>query len=369
MKYIRKLIILIVLACIIFTCFVFINRNTVNLNDAQALLEEDTCYKYNYEQLSDSLKELYAKLYYAFLNRITTLELHDVSKEDIDQAYKSVMYDHPEIYYVSKKYHYIDLMNIYEIRITYTYSEDECTSYNQTLSSIVEDIKETTSSYNTIEKIKYVYDYIVSNTVYKDTSNDQDMISSLIDHQSVCAGYAKAYQYLLSQLGIEASYMQGEAIEDMNTGDNNGHAWLMLHILNDYYYSDVTWADVTTADFEHTCYATFMLTDTQMTSLYTPEDHYESTQKSSFDYYKMIHCYMDGYDESVLSYALRYTISQGKDIAEIKCSDQQTYNQLINTLQTTQTLYALLYKNGHTYTKASYVSRDSLKIVEVHFYN
>ena len=58
------------------------------------------------------------------------------------------------------------------------------------------------------EKIQYVYETIVDQVEYKEEAPDgQNIYSVLVNRQSVCAGYAKATQYLLEQLGVFCTYV------------------------------------------------------------------------------------------------------------------------------------------------------------------
>jgi len=88
------------------------------------------------------------------------------------------------------------------------------------------------------EKIKAAHDYIILNTDYVLNSTDnQNICSVFIYGKSVCAGYAKATQYLLQKLGIEVAYVTGEAI------GKGSHAWNIVKSDGDYYFIDVTWDD------------------------------------------------------------------------------------------------------------------------------
>ena len=64
---------------------------------------------------------------------------------------------------------------------------------------------------------------------------NQSAYSALVLGKTVCAGYARAYQYLLQKLGIPCYYCTGYA------GEN--HAWNIVKLEDTYYNVDVTWSD------------------------------------------------------------------------------------------------------------------------------
>ena len=85
------------------------------------------------------------------------------------------------------------------------------------------------------EKVKYLHDYLANNIVYQKTVNDQNAYSAIVEGKTVCAGYAKAYQDLLTRLSIKCWYISGYARQP--------HAWNVLWLDGECVYTDVTWAD------------------------------------------------------------------------------------------------------------------------------
>ena len=87
-----------------------------------------------------------------------------------------------------------------------------------------------------IKKILYVYEKIVDEVDYDESAPDnQNIYSIFVNRQSVCAGYSKATQYLLEQLGVFCTYVTGKTTEGGN------HAWNLVKCNGDYYYVDTTW--------------------------------------------------------------------------------------------------------------------------------
>ena len=94
------------------------------------------------------------------------------------------------------------------------------------------------------EKEQYAHDGLMLAAVYDASSPlGQSAYSALVHGKTVCAGYARAYQYLLQQLGIPCYYCTGYAGED--------HAWNIVKLDGDYYNVDVTWDDTDPATYDY----------------------------------------------------------------------------------------------------------------------
>lgn len=90
---------------------------------------------------------------------------------------------------------------------------------------------------------KALHDYLVLNNEYdmRYFSGNMPSISytaygALVNHTSVCAGYALAYQALLEQAGIPCEYVTGMTTQGY-------HAWNIVQIDGAWYHVDTTWDD------------------------------------------------------------------------------------------------------------------------------
>ena len=114
----------------------------------------------------------------------------------------------------------------------YAHSREE---FDLVAEEILRGIAKDASEY---EKVKYVYDRMITDTEYDLSSPDnQNIYSVFIHHLSVCQGYSKATQYLLNRLGIESTLVLGT----VDTGE--GHAWNLVSVNGEWYYLDATWGD------------------------------------------------------------------------------------------------------------------------------
>lgn len=84
------------------------------------------------------------------------------------------------------------------------------------------------------EKAKAIYDYIKKATTYSKTEDMYSAYGTLIDHQSVCNGYALAFYRLGKQAGLDVVCISGR-------GHNEPHLWNAVKLNGQYYLCDVTW--------------------------------------------------------------------------------------------------------------------------------
>ena len=110
------------------------------------------------------------------------------------------------------------------------------------------------------EKSLILHNRLADINTYQFTANDQTVIGSLLEGKSVCAGYARAYQLLMQAVGIPVFYVTGHS-------KGQGHAWNLVQLDGEWYYTDVTWDDQND-DGGAIYYAYFNLTYEQMC-----EDH------------------------------------------------------------------------------------------------
>ena len=95
------------------------------------------------------------------------------------------------------------------------------------------------------EKAKFIYTKMIEDINYNTASeNNQNIISAFINKETVCQGFAKAFQYLMYKLDIECTLVRGKA-----NGDS--HVWNLIKLDDEYYYVDVTWGSTNFEDDEY----------------------------------------------------------------------------------------------------------------------
>ena len=118
------------------------------------------------------------------------------------------------------------------------------------------------------DKAKALHDYLVLNCEYDIVNYQNDTIpaasytatGALVNHIAVCAGYARAYQALLTEAGISSYYVTG------TTASNGAHAWNIVQIDGEWYHVDTTWDDPVPDAQGRLCYTYFLRSDKYMRS-------------------------------------------------------------------------------------------------------
>ena len=190
------------------------------------------------------------------------LDCKDV--DEINRIFLCVMMDHPEIFWVSgyvyTRYTRGDVLEAMGFRGAYSMDPSTISSRQASIDAYVNNCLAGMPDGDDYIRIRYVYEYIIRNTVYDTESSDnQNICSVFINGRSVCQGYAKATQYLLSKVGIPCTLVTGTS-----TGAGN-HAWNLVKIGDKYYHTDLL-ADVnyyhfgffTPKDDCCTCYKYFL---------------------------------------------------------------------------------------------------------------
>ena len=199
----------------------------------------DTTYYPYYGYLSDDAKTLYKQIYANALALETSfVPVVPITVSEVVNVINAVYHDHPELFWMESGY-------------TYKYTEDNtCVhvnlNFNETANNIEEAKVQFEERANAIidvasaleseyEKEKYVYKALMECVEYDENAKlHQSPYSALVYGKSVCAGYARAFQYIMLELGVPTYYC---------TGETQGHAWNIIKLDGGYYNVDVSRAD------------------------------------------------------------------------------------------------------------------------------
>ena len=89
------------------------------------------------------------------------------------------------------------------------------------------------------EKVRIVYTYVIDNTQYQASDDDQSIAGVFWKKEAVCAGYAGAVQYLLERIGVSVHLCRWKHAGEVQKGS----AWNIVKLDGEYYYVDATNGD------------------------------------------------------------------------------------------------------------------------------
>lgn len=201
-----------------------------------------------YAMLQADLQQLYCQVYAnAIRQNISFAPVVPVTMDRVKTVFEAVYNDHPELFWLETGYSGKFLANGTCVEITLKYNEtvNDLEGAKQIFEAGAEQILSGARNLNSAaEQERYVHDALMQIVEYDaQAAMNQSAYSALVNKKSVCAGYARAYQYLLQQLGIPCYYCTGYAGED--------HAWNIVKLDTGYYNVDVTWDDTETPTYDY----------------------------------------------------------------------------------------------------------------------
>ena len=198
----------------------------------------DTKYYPYFGMLNNNEQKLYKQIY-ANANELkeSFLPIVDIKVEEVKNTFEALYNDHPELFWLntSYSYKYTESKKCVQIILNYNDTakdlEKSTKIFNDKVNSIIKNAKKYKTDY---EREKYVHDYLVKNIKYdKNATMNQSAYSALINKKTICAGYARAFQYIMIKLEIPTYYVVGVS--------NVNHAWNMVLLDDGYYNVDLTW--------------------------------------------------------------------------------------------------------------------------------
>ena len=288
-----------------------------------------------HDQLSADEQDVYSQVYTAISSRQTDFYVQAPNIECLDPIIDSVLNDHPEFFWLSG-----------ESAISGTSgpgSKHVVLSANVDLSMIDSQqalidseagayLSLITNEMSDYDKVRVAYEFVVNNNDYVlDSDQNQNIQSSMINHQSVCSGYAKEMQYLLNEAGIFCSYITGYV--PGNNGSPEPHAWNLVLINGEYTFVDATWGDPyyggePAGDRPTISYSFLCMTSDEIARLgYQPDPGYSIPEVTSitWDYYSLNGWYVGTYDRNTARNVIFAQIDSGSEYVHLKFADEESY--------------------------------------------
>lgn len=290
--------------------------------------------EYYFNQIPSELNEIYRELYERIKNYEDSADLYaSVSTDNFWIAYYAVLADHPEFFWIDSSVQAkessftgkvvgyqlsttVDIENRDFLRTQLEAAADECISR----------IDPDGSDY---QKIKQVYEYLIDMVDYDGSSPDnQNIQSALLNHRSVCAGYAKAFQYILHRMGMFCTYVTG------STESGGDHGWNIVRIDGNYYHVDVTWGDPVFVNTQEASgggsamnYNYLCCTDAELYKTHIPKASVPLPEcfDDSYNYYKRNNMYYEYFDYDTIYNVLMNSVWSDESSVVMKFGSAEAY--------------------------------------------
>lgn len=282
--------------------------------------------EYYYDNLPERDHEAYREIYVHIMRGEDAGDfMAEISGEEFWDVYYAVLADHPEIFWIGTSAQIETDMTgrVVGYDLEVTVPVESRSSMRQNLEAAADEcIARIPSIASDYERIKMVYEYLIDTVEYRAGSADsQNVQSALLYHMSVCAGYSKAFQYILHRMGLFCTYITGK------TKDGGDHGWNMVRIDGEYYYVDVTWGDPVFAgqvEGENTGNVTnynyLCCTEYDLFKTHIPDESITLPPCTSdrYDYYKLNGFYYEYFDYDTIKNALMNSVWNGESSIVMK---------------------------------------------------
>jgi len=200
-------------------------------------------YKYHLSTLSIFQQELYELMYKKISSYSNTAKLPFAHANEILVAFKAVLLDNPEIFYV-KSYQYIKDLNMQTVlfKPEYNFSMKEMRQYQAALESSLSFI-EAVRQKNDYEKVMHIHNFILANVSYDQSFSDisNSALGVALNKTAVCEGIAKYVKLALDCLSVKSIVVVGRATNPaFDQSVSEAHTWNMVEINGGWYHLDVT---------------------------------------------------------------------------------------------------------------------------------
>lgn len=200
-----------------------------------------------YQMLDEKGQHIYRQIY-ANANAMNAafIPIEEVTVPEIKDAIMAVYNDHPELFWLNTIFtcKYDRNRICAQLELDFNMTEEELAEASLDFYDTTNNMLTQVANLGAYEKEVMLHNMLIQQIEY-DTGADmnQSAYSALVEGKSVCAGYARAYQYLLQMSGIPCYYCTGYAGQD--------HAWNIVALDDGYYNVDVTWDDTPDGEYDY----------------------------------------------------------------------------------------------------------------------
>lgn len=179
------------------------------------------------------------------------ISVEGITAEQLQVIMDAYRKDHAEHFWVGNGYRYsVSGGFVCQVEPVYLMSGDDLTTakaaFTQGANELLSSVK---SDMNEYEREKILHDLLAAKVTYDTAAVTDDTrvkahtaYGALAENLAVCDGYAKAFQYLLRQVGIQSFIVTGNSVSP-GSETPVGHAWNLVRIDGKWHHVDLTWDD------------------------------------------------------------------------------------------------------------------------------
>lgn len=296
--------------------------------------------RYYYSLLEEEEALGYKEILQGIQDHETQIAVHLEDMDAVKDMIDKVMYDWPELFWCNgsgqvTSYGQIG-SNYILLEPEYQYTKEEAVQMQAEIDAVVNSwLPQLNGDGTEYGRIKAVYEYLINQTDYDlEAPDNQNIYSVFVNRRSVCAGYAKATQYLLNKSGIFCTYVTGTA----RTGDGNtqAHAWNLVRCDGEYFYVDTTWGDPVFMQEENVPdgqnlinYDYLCCNDEEIGKTHIKDELavFPECISTRYNYYVLNGMYYDVYDQAAFLNAMTNSIDSQAAFTAFKFSTGSLYTQ------------------------------------------
>lgn len=343
----KKLIISIMIVLVLTTLatvvgFTIRNKNVPTNNDAQKIYKHLETKTYGYPEGYKELKigrnalnekevKIYDEIYNAVEHLETKIKISSTPQSTLNKIYMYYLNDTPEHFYTRNLSYTLVGEKVVSITFNYLYPKDEIETKKTLIKKKITPILNSASSLKTeYEKSKYIYEYIIKNTVYDEKGGESIywIDGVLLNGVGVCQGYAKTYQMLTNFLGIQSTYVRG-------TSRNLNHGWNLVKLDGNFYHVDSTWGDLSVNGINGVDYSYLNLTDDEIKKDHTIDEKKNPTlpiaSSTGDNYFIQANALINNYiqDRKRIIQLVEQSIKNNDDNATLKFANRSDFDNIL----------------------------------------
>ncbi|MBQ6022865.1 MAG: hypothetical protein IJL25_08055 [Clostridia bacterium] len=311
--------------------------------------------RYAYSMLDDAEKAMYERMAQALADHEEDVEeLGEIglSKERFEKAVNYAVYDNPAFFwYAGFRYQFSqDTGIVQSMHFDYCMTREEAEARQREIDENIGAFREgITDAMSDFEVVLKVYENIIQLIDYdsvgldaqkKEREEDENaryqpddlrsVYGVFVNRKAVCAGYARATQYLLNAYGLECAYYS-----------NGEHAWNVLNLEGDYYHLDTTWGDASNTRPEENGrdevgYDSFCVTSADIARLnmhqLNPDYPAPECTAVQCNYYRRFGAYFEAYDYEAIRDLAASLAANGSSVIAFRCADDAVYSRVESEL-------------------------------------